>query len=177
MKINFKRSKKTLLLTILLVLIVGITVVAISVTVLFDHNNGASSSAQLIKNGTAMSGVYHGKTSAELLKELKKQQIRVTDRINSQIKFQSGKAGTIGSWIVENSATNSVTVQCTVMLKGASIAVSAPIKPGQHIENIMLNTPLDSGTYSVTVSVKYYDPKTSDLLGQAEYQNVRMVVL
>lgn len=170
-----KKSRKTLLLMILLLLAVGITVVAITVTVMNNSKN-QKSSAQLIGNGSAISGAYHGKSSAELLKELKKKQINVTDKFSSQIMFQNGKQGSDGSWVVDNSAANSVTEQCSVILKGQTVAVSAPIKPGQHIENITLNTPVSPGTYSVTVNIKYFDPQTSAYRGQADYQNVRMVV-
>lgn len=175
MKINHKKSRKALLLLAFLVLTVGFTVIAITVTVMNNSKN-QKSSAQLIGNGSAISGAYHGKSSAELLKELKKKQINVTDKFSSQIMFQSGKRGSTGSWIVENSAANKVTEQCSVNLKGQTVAVSAPIKAGQHIENITLNTPVNSGTYDVTVSVNYYDPASSAHLGQADYQNVKMVV-
>lgn len=171
-----KKSRKTLLLIILLLLAIGITVVAITITVLNNGSKSKKRSAQLIGNGSAISGAYHGKSSAELLKELKKKQINVTDKFSSQIMFQSGKRGSTGSWIVENSAANKVTEQCSVNLKGQTVAVSAPIKAGQHIENITLNTPVNSGTYDVTVSVNYYDPASSAHLGQADYQNVKMVV-
>lgn len=160
---------------ILLVLTVGFTVVAITITVI-NNSKKPSSSAQLLGNGSAISGAYHGKSSAELLKELKKEQINVTDKFSSQIMFQSGKRGSTGSWVVENSDANKVTEQCSVILKGQTVAVSAPIKAGQHIENITLNAPVNSGTYNVTVSVNYYDPASSSHLGQADYQNVRMAV-
>lgn len=175
MKNKSKKSRRTLLLIILLLLAVGITVVAITVTVI-NNSKSTSSAAPLVNNGSAMSGVYQGKSSSELLKELEKQQVRVTDKISSQIMFPSGNQGTKGAWIVENSPANSVTEQCSVVLKGQTVALSTPIKPGQHIENITLNTPVSPGTYSVTVNIKYYDSKTSVCLGQADYQNVRMVV-
>jgi cell division protein YceG involved in septum cleavage len=175
MKKKAKKSRKTLLLIILLLLAVGITVVAITVTVI-NSGKSTSSAAPLVNNGSAISGVYRGKSSAELLKELKKQQVRVTDKISSQIIFPSGNQGTKGAWIVENSPANSVTEQCSVVLNGQAVALSTPIKPGQHIENITLNTPVSPGTYSVTVNIKYFDPQTSAYRGQADYQNVRMVV-
>lgn len=170
------KTPKTILLTILLVLTAGFTVFAITETVI-NNSQSKNNNTQLINNGTAMSGVYHPKSNAELLKELKNKQINVTDKIGSQIAFQDGKQDSKGAWIVENPASNSVTEQCSVVLNEKVIAVSSPIKPGEHIESITLLSPVSSGTYSVTVIMKYFDLKTSACLGQANYRNVKLAVL
>lgn len=170
------KTPKTVLLTALLALTAGFTVFAITETVI-NNSQSKNKSTQLINNGTAMSGVYHPKSNTELLKELKDKQLSVTDRISAQITFQDGKQDSKGSWIVENPSSNKVTEQCSVVLDEKVIAISSPIKPGEHIEDITLLSPVSSGTYSVTVIVKYFDLKTSACLGQANYRNVKLAVL
>jgi hypothetical protein len=56
--------------------------------------------------GQAIDGRFVGRTHEELLDELKKRQIMVTDTLSSHAAFAVGRAGTDGEWMVENIPAN-----------------------------------------------------------------------
>jgi hypothetical protein len=105
-----------------------------------------------------------------LLAELEKQQLVVTDKLSSNITFESGEAGTIGEWVVENPADNTVIMQAEVYLDDVLIAKSTPIYPDQHITGIELLKEVESGDYEVTAYLDYYDLETKEFISKAGYK-------
>ncbi|WP_283608496.1 hypothetical protein [Faecalispora anaeroviscerum] len=174
-----KKRKKTLLilLVLLLLLIIGI-IISFSIAGTDSQNGGglnpssqsSPGSSSLDDNGSAIPGGYDSKTQSEILSELQKKQLTVTDRVSAQISFPSGAKGTKGAWVVENPALNNVIMQCEVVLDGKTVAKSVPIVPGQHIESITLVKKIDPGTYDVNAAIRYYDRDTKTYLGEANYR-------
>ena len=129
----------------------------------------SSNSASLVDSGSAIPGVYTPKSHDEILSELQKEQITVTDKVSAQISFSNGTKGTVGTWMVENPASNNVIEQCEVVLDGKTVVKSVPIYPGQHIENITLLEKVDPGTYDVIATISYYSTNARAFLGKAGY--------
>ena len=174
---NGKKKSKRMLLIILLILLL----VIIGITFSFCHagtpNGGGPSpssqsapSSSLDDNGNALPGGHVPKSRQEILSELWEKEVIVTDRVSEQITFPSGVKGTVGTWTVENPASNKVIEQCAVILNGQTVAESVPIYPGQHIEHITLSQKVTPGTYDVIANIKYYSMDTKSLLGQADYR-------
>jgi cell division protein YceG involved in septum cleavage len=171
-----KRKKLLLALLILLLIIIGL--VSFFITGAARANGGSPSpssqsnpgSSSLVNNGSALPGGYTPKSRQEILSELQKEQVVVTDKVSAQISFPSGAKGAVGSWVVENPATNKVIEQCDVVLNGKTVAESVPINPGQHIESITLSQKVAPGTYDVTATINYYSTSTKELLGKAGYR-------
>jgi cell division protein YceG involved in septum cleavage len=177
-----KKSKlsmrKRLLLALLILLLIIIGLVSFFITGAARANGGSPSpssrstpgSSSLVNNGSALPGGYTPKSRQEILSELQKEQVIVTDRLSVQISFPSGASGTAGTWVVENPATNKVIEQCEVVLNGKTVAESVPIDPGQHIDSITLSQKVAPGTYDVTATINYYSTDTKSLLGKAGYR-------
>lgn len=170
------KKRKRVLLVILLILLL----VIIGITFSFCHagtpnGGGPSPSSQsapssLDDNGSALPGGYVPKSRQKILSELREKEVVVTDKVSEQIAFSSGVKGSVGTWTVENPASNKVIEQCAVILNGQTVAESVPIYPGQHIEQITLSQRVASGTYDVIANIKYYSTDTKLLLGQADYR-------
>ena len=90
--------------------------------------------------------------------------------MSAQASFSSGAKGSTGTWEVENPASNTVIMQCEIVLDGETIAKSAPIYPGQHIDGLTLSRQVSSGNYSVTATIRYYSKDTKSYLGMADYK-------
>lgn len=171
------KKRKRVLLIILLILLLAI----IGITFSFCHagtpNGGGPSpssqsapSSSLDDNGNALPGGYVPKSRQEILSELREEEVVVTDKVSEQIAFPSGIKGAVGTWTVENPASNKVIEQCAVILNGQTVAESVPIYPGQHIEQITLSQKVAPGTYDVIANIKYYSTDTKSLLGQTDYR-------
>lgn len=171
-----KQPKKKLLIVIILVFLfctAGIGIYTGITTGLFSRpakSSGADSSIQIQENGSAVNGAAQSKTSEEILKDLQKAQINVTDRLSSSILFPNGKAGAVGSWTVENLKTNNVIMQCEVFMNDKLVARSAPIKPDQHIENITLLENVKVGQYDVIAYVNYFSLDTNEYISKAGFK-------
>ena len=61
-----------------------------------------STRTYLSDDGNSLDGEAKTTAREEILKELEKQQLIVTDRLSSNITFSSGDIGTVGEWIIEN---------------------------------------------------------------------------
>jgi hypothetical protein len=132
------------------------------------------SSPKLVDSGSALPGGYD-KTRSEILDELKKKEVVVTDKVSSQLSFHNGNQGAIGDWVVENPKSNKVIEQIDVILNGKRVATSVPIMPGQHIENITLLKTMNTGTYKVTAMINYYNANTKSYIGKTGYE-IKMIV-
>lgn len=130
---------------------------------------------KLDNNGQASSGSYNGMTKDQILDELKKQQIMITDNVSSSINFLSGKNGSDGSWVVKNIQSNKVIMQAEIFLNGNRVAESVPIKPGEYIQSIKLSQDVPKGTYSVVAYINYYTTDTQTYISKAGYK-VKMTV-
>ena len=167
-KNNDKKKKRRVLLLILLFLLFTVTAIAYAIYSANSHVL-ANPGKTMIANGTALRGGYSSISEDDLLKELKRKQLMVTDRISSQVVFNGGGKGSSGAWVVENPATNKVMEQCEILLNGKNIATSVPVGPGQHTDTIALSDNVKSGTYDVTAVVNYYSRDDRSYLGKAGY--------
>ena len=94
----------------------------------------------------------------------------MTDKLSSNISFNSESAGTIGEWVVENPVDNTVIIQGEVYLEDTLIAKSTPIYPIQHITGVSLLTDIESGEYEVIAYLNYYDIETKEFISKAGYK-------
>jgi len=96
--------------------------------------------------------------------------VTITDKLSSAMSFPSGSIGTTGNWICENLQKNNVIVQAQVYLGGKLIATSAPIKPGQHIENLNLSANVVRGNYDAIVLLNYFNITTQAFISRSGYK-------
>jgi hypothetical protein len=127
------------------------------------------SSSSLNDTGSALSGGSSTPSRQDILSQLQKQQVTVTDQVSAQVSFPSGSTGSTGAWTVENPPSNNVIMQCEIIRNGKSVAKSVPIYPGQHIDSITLSQPVTPGNYNVTATIRYYNKTTKAYLGMADY--------
>lgn len=158
----FFGKKATILLAVSIILI-GSGALAAYTTNWFDQVPVVN---QIVKhpsldNGTANSGSAPEKSQEEIMDALKKQQIVVTDSVNSNAVFSSGKTGTVGDWIVENSGDNNVLMQAEIYVNDTLVATSAIINPGQYVQHVTLSSDLPSGTYKAEAYINYYTNDSS----------------
>ncbi|MHB1484958.1 MAG: hypothetical protein ACYCYI_09875 [Saccharofermentanales bacterium] len=173
-----KRITVFLLMLFLLILSVGvIAVVNVSFTRTAMKNKISkdSSSIQLDSNGNAINGKYITKTPEQILAELEKAQINVTDKVSTSITFDSGEAGSIGAWVVENIASNTVIMQCEVYFNNSLLSKSVPIYPYEHINSINLLTSLSPGIYEVIAYINYFKLNTKEYIGKAGYK-IKLII-
>lgn len=171
-----KMGSKTSILLLFFLGFIGVAAAAYAViNFAFPDSQQNNQNKSLLQNGNALQGSYQQKTESELLADLKKQQIIVTDKVSSQLLFPKGDAGTKGSWVVENPEANNVIMQCEIVYQGKTIATSTPISPGQHIESIDLSQTIPAGTYSVSANINYYNLNTKAYLSKSTYL-IKMVI-
>lgn len=130
----------------------------------------SSSVPSLDDTGSAEPGSSSTPSRQEILSRLQKQEVTVTDKVSAQASFSSGAKGSTGIWEVENPSSNSVVMQCEIVLDSETIAESAPIYPGQHIDGLTLSRQVSSGDYSITATIRYYSKDTKAYLGMADYK-------
>jgi len=129
-----------------------------------------STPVYLEDEGSSIEGEAQAKEREEILKELEKQQLVVTDKLSSNIEFSSGDIGSVGEWIVENPVENTIIQQAEVFLDDVLIAKSTPIYPNQHITAVRLLEDVQSGEYDVTAYINYYDIETKEFISKAGYK-------
>ena len=174
-------QKKKLLVLLLIFLIFCMAGFGIYALVTFDSNtntkiNSSSDASNtgesklLEENGNAVDGTAEAKTPEEILEDLQKAQINVTDKLSSNIFFTNGNSGTEGSWTVDNLESNNVIMQCEVYLDDRLIAKSVQIKPNQHIDNITLSEEIKPGLYDVIAYVNYFKLDTNEYISKAGFK-------
>lgn len=135
-----------------------------------SSSSPSSSVSPLDDTGSAKPGSSSSPSKQEILSQLQKQEVTVTDKVSAQVSFPNGSKGSTGTWEAENPSSNSVIMQCEIVLDGKTVAKSAPIYPGQHIDGLVLSQQVSSGNYSVTATIKYYIKTTKAYLGMADYK-------
>ncbi|MHB8963336.1 MAG: hypothetical protein ACYC5K_09315 [Saccharofermentanales bacterium] len=140
-----------------------------------EAERSASESKQLDSNGNAIDGEFVSKTPEEILAELEKAQINVIDKVSASVTFTNGEAGSIGAWVVENSAENTVVMQCEIILNETLLAKTVPIYPDQHISSVKLLTSLSPGTYEVIAYINYFKLDTREYISKAGYK-IKLIV-
>ena len=168
---TWNRKRKTFVILMLIVLI------AIAVFICFKSCSGHSlfgkpetTSVYLEDESGSLEGEAEQADIEKMLAELAKQQLIVTDKLSSNITFESGTVGTVGEWIVENPADNKVIIQAKVYLDDTLIAKSTPIYPDQHITGIELLEIVETGEYEITVYLDYYGVETKEFISKAGYR-------
>ncbi len=119
--------------------------------------------------GEAVDGGYAGRTHEEILDDLQKRQVLVTDRVSSHASFPLGAVGSLGEWVVENAAGNTVIQQAEIYLEGTCVARSAAIRPGQHVDRIRLLEAVPPGTHNAVVCLNYFTEDTQSYISQAGF--------
>lgn len=165
-------GKRIVFLILLLILLI-----AIAVLLCFKNCSGPwilrepeTTPAYLEDEGGSLEGEAEQANRDALLAELEKQQLVVTDKLSSNITFESGEAGAVGEWVVENPADNTVIMQAEVYLEEVLIAKSAPIYPDQHITGIGLLREIERGEHEVTIYLDYYNLETKEFISKAGYK-------
>jgi hypothetical protein len=128
-----------------------------------------STAIYLEDDSSSIEGEAQMKDKKEILAELEKQQIVVTDKLSSNITFQSGAVGTVGEWLVENPKENNVIAQAETYLDDVLIVKSSPIYPNQHITGVELLEEIKPGEYDVTAYLNYYNIDTKEFISKAGY--------
>ena len=175
------KEKETLKLwdrkRIVFLILLLVALIAIAVFICFKSFSGQwvfnepeTTAVYLEDEGASLEGEAEQVDTDALLAELEKQQLVVTDKLSSNITFKSGEIGTIGEWVVENSADNTIIMQAEVYLNDTIIAKSTPIYPDQHITGIELLQEVETGEYEVTAYLDYYDLETKEFISKAGYK-------
>lgn len=166
-----KKKTKKILIIIFMCLLMLILFLAYVNTLCPDPTMGNSNTptSSLDQSGEAIDGAASPKSREEILDDLEKQQLVVTDKLSPNITFPSGNSGTIGDWIVENPSSNNVLQQAEVYFEDQLIAKSVPIYPKQHIEKIELLQDIQPGEFDGIAYINYYDMKTQEFISRAGY--------
>lgn len=166
-----KRTKK-ILIVIFICLLILILYLAYVNTLCPDPSMGnpKSPTSSLDQSGDAIDGAASPKSKEEMLDDLEKQQLVVTDKLSSNITFPSGNSGVIGDWIVENPSSNNIIQQAEVYFENQLIAKSVPIYPNQHIKKIELKQDIQPGEYDAVAYVNYYNMETKAYISKAGYK-------
>ncbi len=172
-----KQRTVLVLLLIILALLIGCLAFVSTMGRLDGGTTGGSASQgtpvpALSDNGQSLQGEASPKSDEEILEELKKQQVFVTDSISSSAVFQSGSKGSKGNFTVENLKGNNVIEQVEIYLTGGDqlIGKTTPIYPDEHVETIELLESLDKGDHEALAYINYYNPDTKALLGKTAYK-------
>ena len=164
------KKKRTTIIILLVILILIIIFLAIKSCNSEDSLIPTKEPIYLEDDGTSKDGLAEVRTRDEILNELKRQQLIVTDKLSSNITFPSSEVGAIGEWIIENPIENEIIVQAEVYLNDVLIAKSTPIYPNQHITGIELGEYVKGGEYEVTAYLNYYDIETKEFVSKAGYK-------
>ena len=165
-----KRTKKILIIIFMCLLMLILYLVYIN-NLCPDTSieNPCPSASGLDQSGDAINGAASPKSKEEILNDLEKQQLVVTDKLSSNITFPAGNSGTSGDWIVENPSSNNIIQQAEVYWNDVLIAKSSPIYPNQHITGVELLVDVESGEYEAIAYLNYYDIETKEFVSKAGY--------
>ena len=154
-----------------------ILLIAIAVFICFKSCSGQwilrepeTTPVYLEDEGGSLEGEAEQADRDEILAELENQQLVVTDKLSSNITFESGSIGAMSEWVVENMKENTVIMQAEVYLEDILIAKSSPIYPNQHITGVELLEELEANEYEVTIYLDYYDIETKEFISKAGYK-------
>ena len=177
---RFLKGKSLPVFLILLVVLMSVVALAVAnfsvkKTELISNTSSNNNSIHLDDNGKATPGEYISKSSSEILSELQKAQVNVTDKVSSFVSFNYGAKGSSGSWTVENLASNNVIMQCEIFVSNNLYAKSVPIYPNEHIESITLLNDLKSGIYDAVAYINYYKLDTKEYISKAGYK-IKLIV-
>ncbi len=165
-----KRRKVIIIILAIIALLIAVFFILKGCTGLMDINNNEEEPIYLEDESRSRDGEAEVTSRNEILKELEKQQLIVTDKLSSNISFPSGEIGTVGEWIVENPEENTIIQQAEVYLNNVLIAESTPIYPNQHITAIELLQEVETGEYEVIAYLNYYDVETKEFISKAGYK-------
>lgn len=160
---------------VIIIVLIAVVLIAAAFLLLRGCDNPASVGkpkempVYLEDEGSSIEGEAQAKTREDILEELEKQQLIVTDKLSSNIKFESGEIGTVGDWVVENSKENNIIQQAEVYLDDVLIAKSTPIYPNQYITGVTLLKEIKPGEYDITAYLNYYDIDTKEFISKAGY--------
>jgi heme/copper-type cytochrome/quinol oxidase subunit 2 len=170
-RIEGSKKKKVLIILILIIIVVAASFIVFrgccNISIFEEPQ---STPVYLEDEGDSIEGEAQVKKREEILKELEKQQLVVTDKLSSNISFTSGDVGAVGEWVVENPKENNVIQQAEVYLDEVLVAKTTPIYPNQHITGIKLLQEVQSGEYEVIAYINYYNIDTKEFISKAGYK-------
>ncbi len=120
--------------------------------------------------GAALAGPYLGRSREEILAELARKQMRVTDTLSSHAVFPIGTAGAWGEWMVENVAGNEVMQQAEIVIGDRCVARSAALMPGQHVTAIRLLSDVAPGTHEAYAFLNYFAADTHTYISKTGFR-------
>lgn len=172
-----EKIKKISIVSIIFLLV---TAVSIALLLFFNKKENVESMRNvdikhLEANGNALNGHYNQPSEKQVLDDLKKSQINVTDKLSSCVVFSSGSKESQGKWVVENIKSNNVIMQCELYLGNKLISKSVPIYPDQYIESVNLLEYVEPGSYDATAYINYFSIETKNYISKAGYKIKLMV--
>ncbi len=171
-----KTRRRRILIALLLIVFAAAAFLALRSFGYIDLPEEPQATAVYLEDdGGSLEGEAERKEREDIMDELEKQQLIVTDTLSSNISFPSGEVGAVGEWVVENGVENTVIQQAEVYLDDVLIAQSTPIYPNQHITGVELLAEVAPGEYDVIAYLNYYDIETKAFLSKAGY-NIHLTV-
>ena len=167
---NGRKKKKIIIAILLLLLSVSAGTFAYFGLTNQIQPSDSRPTVTLDENGSAVNGEVQGKSKEQILSELQKTQVTVTDKVSSSAIFRNGTAGSIGSWNVENLPSNNVIMQCEIYEGDRLLVKSVPIYPNQHIERIELLESIQCGSHDVVAYINYFKLDTKEFISKAGYK-------
>ncbi|MFT9055502.1 MAG: hypothetical protein ABF449_02590 [Ethanoligenens sp.] len=164
------KKKRIIIIALLLVLSVSAGAAGYFGMTVLNRRSATAPAVRLDTNGSAISGVYQGKSKEQVLSDLQKAEVTVTDKVSSSAVFDSGAKGSYGTWVVENLQENNVIMQCEIYDGDKLLAKSVPIYPNQHIERIELLESVEAGSHDVTAYISYFTLDTKKYISKAGYK-------
>lgn len=159
-----KKKKTTILMVIALLLCLALAIYFVIASIKNRED------ARIAREAQAMEGFLPGMTQeeidAELARKVEESQLAIS--INSVLEFESGTSE--GLVRIENSKNNHYMIVVTMELTSTKEVIyqSGGIEPGHYLEKDHLDVALPKGEYPVLVRFKAYDPKTDQLMGEAD---------
>lgn len=170
-----KKKKRGLI--ILFIVLAAILVSGVMAVIFWDTNpdgdvqpTQSETRRTLDDEGEGIEGDPEKMSHEELLEYLKSQQIMVTDNLSSSMAFASGDKGTVGEWTVQNIEDNAVIMQAEVYIGKLMIAKTAPIYPGQYVQNVELLEDVADGSQKVLAYINYYHTDSKEYISRAGYE-------
>jgi hypothetical protein len=135
-----------------------------------ERSKAANSKKPNSGYGSAKNGTNLNKSRKEILAELEKQQVVVTDKVSSYMQVSKNEKGAVTQWAMADLKNNNVQMQAEIYYQNKLYAESAVVAPGEHINSVTLINRMPKGKYKAIAYINYYSTdKNQKYLGKAGY--------
>jgi len=162
---------------IIIIAVLAVSLPTLAFILVHSQNPGSgedvkpeSSVSQLNDDRQGQEGAAPSKNQEEVLAELQKQQKIVTDKISSNVTFQTGNVGAVGEWCLENPEENTVIQQAEIYLGDTLIVKTEPVYPNQYVQAVQLLSAVATGEHEVVAYINYYDIDSKAYVSKAGYK-------